>query len=1277
MWTVVYLLSFQVWEMDESRKRLNEQRLLEITSIKHETEERENVIEEQRKLKHMEFDKEKVILQEENEKREQTLHKEAEILKREIEESLKVFERDLDEKVKQAANEKRHWEGVRNEESKKKVILQEKSAIKIQAVYRGYRVRKADEAGVKEAIAEVRKERYEQKIEEYQILIDDREERRREKEEEERLQTEIEEENRRELEEEKQLKIEAEKLRKEEEKRLKEEMKLKKVEEDRKKKEEEKRRKEELRLQKEMEEKQKKEEEKRRKEELKRQKEEEKRRKEEEKRRKEEEKIQKEEEEKRRKEEEKRKKEEEEEERRKEKEEEERRRIEEEKKKLEWEEKRKEVIIEAKKDDDVVIKGESVTLTKSMTDMLLETVCDANIVNQENDKHSSAESSPKLKTSKTPRPPAMEKPTGAVYERPLSAKSKLALNTSNAVQTDFNQSSVASGNITPVNIVVDNTRKSIKSQHELAKTNRDWGETLPQPIEQKRLAWIKECKPISQILSNHRSRKPGSTKNPRRRSSAASNLPVLDEGLILTAANVQSFKQVTTVELHDLPGCTLKSLSPCVHLRSLCMSNCNLVSTEGLEQCHNLEYVNLKNNKLEVLSFKDLSKLLYLDVSNNSIGLLHGIDGCTELRYLDMSHNHITKMHGLDSVKNLHTLLLSHNQLTSTHGLDRVVTVQCLDVSHNHLSSVDDLDKLALLQELVVSGNNLMQVPKLTNNVLLNKLILNDNSISFLSGLSQTWLPLLSTMSLNQNNVNMLDPMLNLLLLETLDLSNNQVVSIGNVLPGLCATRYLLSLNLQGNPLCADAGYRANVLHALPYVNELDNQCTTPTITTVTRTQFELLCQSQKDQFLKLHQQYSDALKKSNSAVQEIEVHTKFFDSSHQLATDIRYIHEYGISMTQPKEIDFDFDVTSPEVPQVVQKPVLKSGLSPLSNDMKSMFANALTSANSGSKKPDTSSDMKNKFDEALKHSTTGLSHSLNAQNSSMSSSMKNKFDETLKQSTVGSVKSRVSIENNSSISSDMKNKFEAALKNPTSSQLSGINTKNNNGNSDRNGQLMNGGTSYNRFDLSSAKTYSNGDGHGKANIAATKIQAWWRGNYLRKQLELAYEYVKMTDLDEDLENFGEIDLNEFNFNMNDFENDLMVPDLPQIPRNLPVLGKPPMAPPIGKTTSTYDVPPLFNKNKSPPGNPTQAWRNPDSALSDYENFGGKPRLQALSRMSDNHSIDTHRSKKSEKIADDWGFKDTKTAEMMYARAKKLKYNAVKKKKLSLLDPKQRLALFR
>ena len=52
--------------------------------------------------------------------------------------------------------------------------------------------------------------------------------------------------------------------------------------------------------------------------------------------------------------------------------------------------------------------------------------------------------------------------------------------------------------------------------------------------------------------------------------------------------------QVTTVELKDLPGSNMSTLGQCTGLQCLKMINCNLVAIEGLQQCKQLQYLDLK-----------------------------------------------------------------------------------------------------------------------------------------------------------------------------------------------------------------------------------------------------------------------------------------------------------------------------------------------------------------------------------------------------------------------------------------------------------------------------------------------------------------------------------------------------------------------------------------------------------------------------------------------------------------------------------------------------------
>ena len=51
--------------------------------------------------------------------------------------------------------------------------------------------------------------------------------------------------------------------------------------------------------------------------------------------------------------------------------------------------------------------------------------------------------------------------------------------------------------------------------------------------------------------------------------------------------------QVTTVELQELPGCSLLTLAHCSQLKHVSITSSALWSTNGLENCKQLRYVNL------------------------------------------------------------------------------------------------------------------------------------------------------------------------------------------------------------------------------------------------------------------------------------------------------------------------------------------------------------------------------------------------------------------------------------------------------------------------------------------------------------------------------------------------------------------------------------------------------------------------------------------------------------------------------------------------------------
>ncbi|XP_013403129.1 leucine-rich repeat and IQ domain-containing protein 1 [Lingula anatina] len=792
--------------------------------------------------------------------------------------------------------------------------------------------------------------------------------------------------------------------------------------------------------------------------------------------------------------------------------------------------------------------------------------------------------------------------------------------------------------------------------------------SLPPELEEQRLAWIQSSIPWSKVAGELKTKKVAAAKRAPRRPVSAKNLSLLGEDIILNAAKVNALAQVTTVVLKDLPGSVLNTLSQCPKLKALSMVNCGLVALDGLEDCKELQYIDCKSNELEMVNLKDLSNLLYLDISHNSLTSIHGLEGCSDLRYLNMSNNKITRIGGLGHLKRLHTLLLSHNQLISTRGLSEAPTIQCLDLSHNHLPTVEDHEKLCLLQSLNLKGNNILEVPSLSNHVLLYLLICEDNSIFSMNSLSECWLPLLRTLSLRQNSLGAIGSLNRCVTLTFFDASNNEILELNSFIPGLAECNMLTDLKMEGNPVTEETEVRSSLLSCLPRLQCLDGATVCSSMKCPPRTVFDIMCEAQVKRFSCLEDGYLKSLRSCHANFDKlIQTHREYFDASHQLAVDIRYCHEYG-EVTLPSEpvlaqaedktlhnhnstfnnageISPRDNATMHNGPSAPQ-PGYSVIQSKKSSDFKSnLVPSPPTSAKKTNVRPFSG---KNKFEAALSKAQQGASGGNSDLKPGVSTDLQNvthnqTYDHTVKAS-------------------------PHSVAELTTTQEACLTKKDDYA-------LASGGGSFNRDEavfkrkslqeIAATKVQSLWRGYVVRRdidnqvqfwLAATKIQALWRGYRTRKLLSNAINYARQDDSDED---FAEIDLSAFDYQEADLDAPWKPPDTPQLPGNHPVLGRP-----------------WSGLDPHPP--PRQAWRSADSPSVAGEPQGKPPRPPSSSLSgAETHRTGMSKMSKKDELSEEWGFHDSRTAELMLQRAKKLKYNAEKRKKLNKLDPKQRLALFR
>ncbi|KAJ7369973.1 Leucine-rich repeat and IQ domain-containing protein 1 [Desmophyllum pertusum] len=634
--------------------------------------------------------------------------------------------------------------------------------------------------------------------------------------------------------------------------------------------------------------------------------------------------------------------------------------------------------------------------------------------------------------------------------------------------------------------------------------------------------------------------------------------------------------RVKCIAVRDIPSCSTQGLGQkCPDVRSLTLHNCGLLAVEGLDKCKELQELLVKDNRIEAINCKDLSKLEDVSLANNNLASIHGLEGCTSIIALDLTNNRITRIGDLTSCNKLQRLLMDNNQLINTKGLSCLTTLQHLSLAHNHLARANEIANCMLLQTLNLQANNLQQPPHLVNNVLLRELRLDDNSISSLESLSRAWLPLLQTLSVSQNSIFQLAPLDNLIMLESLDIRNNLISDTDSLVPGLQGCRRLKTLKVEGNPV------QKILTAALPDLRNLDEE-TIPgenKITAKNQALFIAMCQNQL--------QSQDALQ-----------------------------------ARQGKEVSEDTQARYPE--RVLKRLHLMSQQNQERFDMavKHLLEHENFSADS------LLFVAKEERSQDLNRTVKAAPQSNENRNNEHRGRHINSLD-PLKQRHAAATK------------------IQALWRGWYIRHLIDVNT------TKWLAAVTIQATWRGYLVRSQLQRQPKEPWDPQRSSAATVIQAHFRGQRVRRRLNEALRAAQFYDED------GE-------------EKQGWTPsETPQLPSRGPVLKLP------GKSSKTllqknyttgYQADPTAPK-------PRHAWRSADSPITDVNQLPvGKATIDH-DQMSMTSGLQSHASHRAEELSSEWGFRSSETAELMMRRAKKMKYNPARRKKL--LDPNKRLALFK
>jgi len=119
------------------------------------------------------------------------------------------------------------------------------------------------------------------------------------------------------------------------------------------------------------------------------------------------------------------------------------------------------------------------------------------------------------------------------------------------------------------------------------------------------------------------------------------------------------------------------------------------------------------------LTQADLEKVTKLNLYDNQLTDLKGLEKLTQLTQLSLYNNQLTDLTGLEKLTQLRTLHLGGNPLTDLTRLEKLTQLTYLSISNSQLTKLTDgVEKLTQLENLDLGDNKLTDVKglkKLTN----------------------------------------------------------------------------------------------------------------------------------------------------------------------------------------------------------------------------------------------------------------------------------------------------------------------------------------------------------------------------------------------------------------------------------------------------------------------------------------------------------------------------------------------------------------------------------
>ncbi|RXG50208.1 hypothetical protein VDGE_01074 [Verticillium dahliae] len=256
----------------------------------------------------------------------------------------------------------------------------------------------------------------------------------------------------------------------------------------------------------------------------------------------------------------------------------------------------------------------------------------------------------------------------------------------------------------------------------------------------------------------------------------------------------------------------------------LCLRQNSIQSIDGLAAlAPTLQDLDLYDNLIShIRGLDELTHLTSLDLSFNKIKHIKNISHLTKLKEVFFVANKISKIEGLDTLTGLTSLELGSNRIRTLENLDALQNLEELWVAKNKITALDGLAALPKLRLLSIQSNRIRDLSPLAHVPGLEELYISHNALTSLDGLAAN--KALRVLDISNNAVASVQGLAPLAALEEFWASYNQIADFNEVERELRDKAALTTVYFEGNPLQlrGPAVYRNKVRLALPQLSQID-----------------------------------------------------------------------------------------------------------------------------------------------------------------------------------------------------------------------------------------------------------------------------------------------------------------------------------------------------------------------------------------------------------------------------------------------------------------------